>query len=402
MKTVLFVGAGRHQRRAIQRARELRVRVVAADGNADAPGLSEADEAEIVGFDVPALAEIGRRHSVDGVVTIASDRAVPVVAAVAEELGLPGIGREVAHRVTHKVAMRRRLAEAGVTQPAFAAVRTIHEGKDALETVGLPAVLKPADCAGQRGLFLLRGIDDLEAHLHAALAESTNEEAIVESFHEGLEVNGLVVAREGEPEIVTLSDRLRPEGAGFGVAVAHVYPSSLFGDRLEEVERLAGHVVRALGIRDAVVYPQMLVTDDDVLLIEVAARVPAGQMDQVAKRAVGVDLVEVALLQALGEPIPDELIRHRFEQPLAISFLTAEPGPLPVGRVRAVTGLERVRAFPGVAEVEIFLTRGDRIEPVARDGDRKGFVIALGATNIEALERAQAAATLIDVETDSQ
>ena len=402
MKTVLFVGAGRHQRRAIQRARELRVRVVAADGNADAPGLSEADEAEIVGFDVPALAEIGRRHSVDGVVTIASDRAVPVVAAVAEELGLPGIGREVAHRVTHKVAMRRRLAEAGVTQPAFAAVRTIHEGKDALETVGLPAVLKPADCAGQRGLFLLRGIDDLEAHLHAALAESTNEEAIVESFHEGLEVNGLLVAREGEPEIVTLSDRLRPEGAGFGVAVAHVYPSSLFGDRLEEVERLAGHVVRALGIRDAVVYPQMLVTDDDVLLIEVAARVPAGQMDQVAKRAVGVDLVEVALLQALGEPIPDELIRHRFEQPLAISFLTAEPGPLPVGRVRAVTGLERVRAFPGVAEVEIFLTRGDRIEPVARDGDRKGFVIALGATNIEALERAQAAATLIDVETDSQ
>ena len=35
---------------------------------------------------------------------------------------------------------------------------------------------------------------------------------------------------------------------------------------------------------------------------------------------------------------------------------------------------------------------------MARDGDRKGFVIALGATNIEALERAQAAATLIDVE----
>jgi len=97
-------------------------------------------------------------------------------------------------------------------------------------------------------------------------------------------------------------------------------------------------------------------------------------------------------------PVPDELIAHRFEQPLAISFLTAEPGPLPVGRVRAVTGLERVRAFPGVEEVEVFLRPGDRIEPVARDGDRKGFVIALGATNIEAVERAEAAATLIDVD----
>jgi biotin carboxylase len=400
MKTVLFVGGGRHQLRAIRRAKELGIRVVAVDRNPEAPGLKEADEAEISDFDVSALAELGRRHSVDGVVTVAADRAVPVVAAVAEELGLPGIGRAVAHRVTHKVAMRRWLAEAGVAQPAFAAVRTIHEGKDALETVGLPAVLKPADCAGQRGLFLLRSVDDLEAHLHAALAESTNEEAIVESFHEGLEVNGLVVVRGPEPEVVTLSDRLRPEGAGFGVAVAHVYPSTLFGDRLHEVERVASHVVRALGIRDAVVYPQMLVTAEETLLIEVAARVPAGQMDQVAARAIGVDLVEVALRQALGEPIPDELIRPRFQQPLAISFLTAEPGPLPVGRVRAVTGLERVRAFPGVAEIEVFVKPGDRIEPVARDGDRKGFVIALGNTNIEALERAQAAATLIDVETE--
>jgi len=398
VKTVFFIGAGRHQRRAILRAKELGLRVVAADRNPEAPGLAEADVAEVSDFDVHALAEIGRTHEVGGVVTVAADRAVPIVAAVAEELGLPGIGRGVAHSVTHKVAMRRSLAEAGIAQPAFAAVRTLHEGKDALDTVGLPAVLKPADCAGQRGLFLLRSVDDLEAHLHAALVESSNEEAIVESFHDGLEVNGLVVVRDGQPEIVTLSDRLRPEGAGFGVAIAHVYPSSQFGDRLEELERLAAHVVRALGLRDSVVYPQMLVTDEETLLIEVAARVPAGQMDQVASRAVGVDLVEVALRQALGEQIPDELVRPRFQQPLAISFLTAEPGPLPVGRVRAVTGTERVRAFPGVEEVEIFVQRGDVIRPVERDGDRKGFVIALGGTNIEALERAQAAATLIDVD----
>lgn len=400
MKTVLFVGAGRHQRRAIRRARELGIRVVAADRNPDAPGLAEADVGEVAEFNVGELAEIGRRHAVDGVLTIAADRAVPVVAGIAEELGLPGIGRDVAHRATHKVAMRRCLAEAGVAQPAFAAVRTLHEGRDALETVGLPAVLKPADCAGQRGLFLLRSVDDLEAHLHAALSESSNEEAIVESFHEGLEVNGLVVARGDEPEIVTLSDRIRPEGVGFGVALAHVYPSTLFGDQLEEVERLAAHVVRALGIRDAVAYPQMLVTAEEALLVEVAARVPAGQMDQVAKRAVGVDLVEVALRQALGEPIPDELIRPEFDQPLAISFLTAEPGPLPTGRVLSTSGLERVLAFPGVVEAEIYLKRGDTISPVQRDGDRKGFVIAQADTNLEALERAQAAGGLIDVEVE--
>jgi hypothetical protein len=108
----------------------------------------------------------------------------------------------------------------------------------------------------------------------------------------------------------------------------------------------------------------------------------------------------VALRQALGETVPDALIQPQHNQPLAISFLTAEPGPLPVGRVRAVSGLERVRAFPGVVEAEVFLRPGDTVSPVQRDGDRKGYVFALGNTNIEALERAEAAATLIDVEVD--
>jgi len=43
VKTVLFVGAGRHQRRAIEQARARGLRVAAVDRNADAPGLAAAD-----------------------------------------------------------------------------------------------------------------------------------------------------------------------------------------------------------------------------------------------------------------------------------------------------------------------------------------------------------------------
>ena len=130
MSTVLFVGAGRHQRRAIARARELGHRTVAVDRNPDALGLPEADAAEVVDFtDVGAVIEVGRRHGVDGVLTVSADRAVPVVAEVAEALGLPGIGAETARLMTHKVAMRRLLADAGVPQPRFAAVRTLSEAR---------------------------------------------------------------------------------------------------------------------------------------------------------------------------------------------------------------------------------------------------------------------------------
>jgi biotin carboxylase len=402
MSTVLFVGAGRHQRRAIAHARELGLRTVAVDRNPEALGFPEADAFEVVDFsDVPGVIEVARRHEVDGVLTVSADRAVPVVAEIAETVGLPGIGTDTARLMTHKVAMRRLLADAGVPQPRFAAVRTLDEARRAARTVGFPSVLKPADSGGQRGVFRLESADDLERHLHAALAESPTEEAIVEGFQDGLELNGLVVARDGNVELLTLSDRLRPPGIGFGVGWIHVYPSTLFSDTLREAERVAVHAVHALGLENGIAFPQVIAADGRAWLVEVAARIPGGQMADLARHAVGVDLVEIALKQALGEPVSDELARPRFEQPLAIRFLTAEPGPLPTGKLVRWSGLDRVLAFPGVVQADVFLTEGEEIRPVRLDGDRRGYVIALGGTNLEAVERAESAARLLDVEVEA-
>src|SRR5262249_34006376 len=153
--------------------KEMGLRVAAVDRNPDAPGLKEADLARVVDFvDVDAVLKAIARLRIDGVLTVSADRAVPVVAAVAEGRGLPGVGTATAHLMTHKVAMRRRLAEAGVPQPRFAAVRTLSETRRAAGEVAFPAVLKPADSGGQRGVFRVDSLDDVDRHLHEALAAS--------------------------------------------------------------------------------------------------------------------------------------------------------------------------------------------------------------------------------------
>jgi hypothetical protein len=123
-------------------------------------------------------------------------------------------------------------------------------------------------------------------------------------------------------------------------------------------------------------------------------------MADLVRHAVGVDLVEVALRFALGEEIPDELALPRFSQPLAIRFLTASPGPLPTGRVRRIGSIEPVLASEGVVQAESYLAEGETIRPVRLDGDRRGYVIATADTSIEALERAERAAMLLDVEVE--
>jgi biotin carboxylase len=401
-KTVLFVGAGRHQRRAILQAKERGLRVAAVDRNPDAPGLEQADIARVVDFsDVDAVLKAVAKLRIDGVLTVSADRAVPVVAAVAEARGLPGIGVETAHLMTHKIAMRRQLAEYGVPQPRFAAIRSMSERHRAVEEVGFPAVLKPADSGGQRGVFRVESLDDVETHLHEALAASPSGEAILEQFVEGVEMNGIVIARDGEAIPLTLSDRLRPPGIGFGVGWIHVYPATVYGDQLAESERVAAHTVHALGLRTGIAFPQLIAAPDGrVVVVECAARIPGGQMADLVRFAVGVDLVDVQLRIALGEDLPDEIVQPRFQQPLAIRFLTAAPGPLPTGVVKRIGPLDKVLAFPGVVQADVYLQVGETIRPVRLDGDRRGYVIAVGDTNLEALERAEAAARLLDVEVE--
>jgi biotin carboxylase len=401
MKTVLVVGAGRYQRAIIRKGRELGFRVVAVDRNPDAPGLALAHVPRVVDFRSPeAVLDNVRDLELDGVLTVQAERAVPMVAAIAEALGLPGIGVETARLMTNKLAMRSRLAEAGIPQPRFATVRTPDEARQAAAEVGLPAVLKPADSAGQVGLARIESPEDAAASVAAAVEASPSGEAVLEEFVEGTELNGIVVVQEGEVLATILCDRLRPPGRGFGVSWLHVYPPTPTGAQLAEAERVGADAVRALGLRTGIGFPQILARPDGgVALVECAARI-GGMMAEHLLHAFGIDLLEVALRLALREPVTQEQVQPRFERPVAIRFLTAEPGTLTPGRVTRVGPRDDGLAAPGVLAAEIYSEVGETIRPVQIISDRRGYVIATGNTRGEAVERADAASLLVQIDVE--
>jgi biotin carboxylase len=402
-KTVLVLGASVSQLTAIRRAHELGFRVVALDGDVDAVGFGLADVSEAVDFsNIAAAIEVARRHRVDGVVAISTDRAVPVAAAIAEALGLPGIGVDVALAMTDKGTMRDRIALAGLPQPPYALLGPGDNLAEALETVGTPAVVKPVDSGGQRGLFLIGSADELREAVPIAFDFSRVGRVILERYLPGNELNVMVVVAEGQPHVLTLSDRLRPAGIGFGVGWAHLYPSALDHTVLARAEEIACASVMALGLTDGIAFPQLLATDNDVFVVEVAARIAAGQMADLVRLGTGIDLLEVAFSQALGRRIDPRSLRQKFRRPLAIRFLTASPGPLPVGRLRSITGLDEVRNAPGVLEADLYLQPGETIRPVQVDADRRGYVIATGADPLEALARADEATRMLRVKTDER
>ena len=397
MERLLFVGASVSQVAAIRFARAAGYWLAAVDGDPDAIAGPLVDAFEVVDFtDVERVIEVARSHMVDGVLAVASDRAVLPAAQVAESLSLPGIGSQVAARMTDKGAMRACLAAAGIRQPQYAVIDAVDDQLKG--QVRLPAVVKPVDSGGQRGLFRVNTDAELERCLPQVLAFSASGRAIIETYVEGDELNGMLVVRDGEPTLLTFSDRLRPPGRGFGVGWAHSYPSTLPPHALAEAKKLALEAVRVLGLRNGIAFPQLIVdAAGRAWLVEIAARIAAGQMADLVRYATGINLYQVAIAQALGKPVADSLITASDNRPLAIRFFTADPGVLPVGVVESISGLDAVRSSPGVLAADLYFQAGHQIKPVQVDADRSGYVIATGLTAAEALARADHAATKLNI-----
>lgn len=147
---VLVVGGGPFQLDIIRTARELGAFVAVADRDPDAPGLALADRPltiDVVHID--AMVAAARELGADGVVTAASDVALPAVAAIGEALGLRAMGVEAVTRCRDELAMFETCRAADLLVPETVTVLDDAAALDAVATVGgFPLVVKPRSAAG--------------------------------------------------------------------------------------------------------------------------------------------------------------------------------------------------------------------------------------------------------------
>jgi biotin carboxylase len=390
---LLVLGAGPAQLGVLAAARARGLTVIAADRDPSAPGLRYADRRAIVSIeDEPAIDRLARAEQIDGVIAPGTDHAVGLAARIASRLALPHpVTPESATLAVSKLKQRERLAAAGVRQPRSRVCRSFDEVAAAASELGFPVVVEAPDRAGERGVALARNRDDLAAAAADAVAESRGDYCLVEELVGGEIVTVNAFLLDGRLVPLTITDREQAPPPAFGVPLANRWPAELEPMDVGAAVDAAAAAVRALGIEHGPVTTQVLLDDEGPLVAKVSARVGGGHDAELCRAALGVDLNDLAVSAALGEPVqPQELAPAVGVGGACVRFLVA-----PAGELREVRGVEDAYEVDGVRGIRIYRKPGHVFRALRRASDRAGAILATGETRDDALDAADEAAAHI-------
>jgi biotin carboxylase len=383
-KRILILGGGRYNVPSIAAAREAGFETLVADKNPEAPGLKAADHALAIDLaDCESLTKaIMERGGVDGVVSMA-EVGVRAAANISARLGLPSISEPAAANATSKAAMRRHWQRIGKYSTDFEVVDTLDAARLAVGRLGrFPLIFKPdRSFGGSRGVTRVEHAADVANAFAAAQAGGLARSAVViEQCVEGSEHSAEVLVWNDKTSLLCIGQKIKSL-LPYRVDVSVQYPSQLTATQEAIVADMCHHAVSALGITQGVAHIEFGYTDHGPVLFELGARCGGGHTPQIAHHVSGVNEFVEACRMACG--MPPSQFEPASRRGADYRFLIFPPGT-----VERVEIPESLAAEGGILDVGVTVQPRDEIRPLRSTSERAGFLVAVGETLSEAVERA--------------
>ena len=318
MKKILVLGTGNAQKDLIEYCREHGYYVIATS---NAPGGSAqelADEFHRIDItDAAATEKLAKEKQADYVYSVGSDVAMPTVAKVSENLGLPHFSDyRTADICNHKYLLRKVLEEKQVKGNI---PYQILESAEEEIRIPFPAMMKPSDSQGQRGVRRVDSPEEIRAYFADTIGFSREKKVILESFIDGDEISVNVFLEKGELKFYLISDRKVWEEFPGGIIREHLIPSKYerHAETAAKIRDLVRNVLDAIGLEDGPAYFQIKISSaGEPYLIEVTPRLDGCHMWRLIRFSTGVDLLQASMELLAGkaysqpesrEPAPDSL-----------------------------------------------------------------------------------------------
>ena len=300
---------------------------------------------------------------------------------IAAKLGLRFLNLNSAQLLRDKFSVREMLIKKGIRQPRFALARSIDELREAVAHIGYPALIKPSDGYGSQNIAVLHTESDLTNYctpflqMHRTptdygLGSQANNRFLVEQYIRGQLVGCDVFSDGANRVLLGVNEKLMFAPPSFAIR------GSCFPAARADIAKLRDY---AFALLDAVEFDigaahiELIVADDGPYLVEINPRLVSAQipyqMAYALERSVYIDLINLHL----GVPV-SKLPSGKSRWFSAIRWITAPQHGI----------LDEIilphNPNPLVRRVALFKEKNDPVRPPLSNGDRIGYVIAVGET----------------------
>jgi len=249
-------------------------------------------------LDKEKILEKCKEIKIDGVTTILNDYAVPAVAYVAENMGLPGNRYEDMLIATCKYKARQAMLKNGVKSPRFMFVQ---DGQiPDLKDFKYPLIVKPTDRASSIGVMKIDDPEELQTAILRARKQSIGGNVIVEEYVSGIEVSVDSISYNGIHHIFAVRGK-ETTGAPYFVEIAHHVPSDLDIESSLKMKTETQKALDALKIKFGACDTELKINEKgEVYLIEVNPRMGGDRTFDLISYSIGHDYVKLHINSALG------------------------------------------------------------------------------------------------------
>lgn len=389
---ILIVGGGWLQVPVIETAYHMGFKTIVMDMDHRSPGIFEAHVPLLISTRDIALAVRAAKIQnkitpIQGVLTVGTD-ASTTVAAIAKELGLPGVNPEVAFKATNKGAMRKALLQHNVPAPkVYSSIGDYDIFDQAMKgSIKFPLVVKPIDNMGARGVSKVYDSTQLLEAYHIAKKYSTKNEVIVEEYMEGPEFSIDAIVYNSEITITGIADRIIAPSPHYFVEMGHTMPSHAPKEQQDAAIEVFKQGIKALGIDHGCAKGDIKYTPKGAMVGEIAARLSGGFMStHTYPLSTGVDLMKAAVRLAIGEH-PGDLEPYFNKVAIERSLVADKEGILKEAGIE-YGGIPMGKNEERIKEIHFSKEVGNWVAPPKNNVERLGHLIAVGNT-LEQAEKA--------------
>ena len=376
-KKVLVFGVGGLQKSIIDRAHKMGLYVVGIDPCANAYCKDDVDAFEIVGGqDYEGTCAVIEKHSIDAIVTAATDKPLVMMARIAEKYGFPFYSVETAQWSTDKFQMKKRFELGGVPH---AQGRPISKVEDA-EGLVFPVIVKPRDNSGSRGVKLCRNLEELKISIDEALENSKLDSVLVEEFIEGPEYSIEGLHHDGKSEVIQFTEKKTTEFP-YNVELGHIQPANISEENQQKIRDIVSKIGSALHFENCPSHTELKINERGIFVIETSPRLGGDYITStLTPLSTGVNLEDELLKISLGEkinPVPKAV------QYSGVRFFSFEEGSV----IKHVPNNEFVKTWPHVVDFSFNLKEGQKVNRITSSLNRYGH-LTLTAGNRNAIEEA--------------